>query len=913
VTELPSGTVTFLFTDLEGSTLLWQEHPEAMRDALARHDQLVRGAIEDHDGYVVKTTGDGFHAAFTESRHALDAAVAAELALGAEPWPLPEPLRVRIGIHTGPAEARDGDYYGTTVNKAARLMSVAHGGQILVSHATEALLREHDTELRDLGEHRLRDLARPEHVHQVLHPELPIEFPPLTTLDALPGNLPVQPTSFVGRDEEVARVAGMLDGTCLVSLVGTGGVGKTRLALQVAAEALPRFADGAWYCELAAVDDGHAMAQVVATSLGCKQRPGLTLAQSVVEYVRVRELLLVLDNCEHLLDAAGDLADSIVRSCPRVSVLTTTREPLDVEGERIVRVRPLDAPGDAAAAADIAASAAGSLFADRASDTGSDTGWTDVQWAAVGEICRRVDGIPLAIELAAARTASMLPTDIAAHLDERFRLLTGKRRGRVERQQTLRATVEWSYQLLDEDERAVFDRFGVFAGGFDAAGAVAVAAGDNLDEWTVTDALASLVDKSMLGTEAGPDESTRYTMLETLRQYARDRLDERGEADQWRGRHARHYAAWAHEAGFGYVGPEQQVWDARIRAQLDNLRAAVLWALEREDPEEIALSARIIAALESASRENPETGFEALALEAVPVVARCAPELRGAVVASAAWHEWDRGRLDEATALALDAARVSIGAVAPYPFEAHTALLWIAMSKGDYGRARAIAEEARAALDPAIGGFAEAMLLGSLGCAEGIAGDFARALEDAEHSIAVAQQVGNPTALGMGYHALAWALQRDDPRAALEAAERSLGYAEAASTLGSNKSGVLALAGGLRARTGDNEGALALMPEAVRIARDTGIRPTLAATLDWALAPLVRTGRAECAATFVGALDDGALASVAQFPGMQRRSRIVVRIRDVLGDDATDAAVARGAAMSYDELVAYALEQLSGD
>ena len=433
-------------------------------------------------GYVVKTTGDGFHAAFAAAHDALDAAVAAQLALVGESWGETGPLRVRMGVHSGPAELRDGDYYGTAVNRAARLMSAAHGGQIVVSLATEELVQESGVELLDLGEHVLKDLSRAERVFQVVHPELRRDFPVLRSLDAFPGNLPAQVTSFVGRDDDVAQIVEMLaEGAALVTLIGTGGVGKTRLAVQVAAEVLAQFRDGAWFCDLASARDGDAMAQVVATALGCVQRPGLSLADSIVEYAKVRELLVVLDNCEHLLDEAGALAEAMMQECPGGRLVATSREAFGVRGERVVRVRSLDAPDPSATGDALLESAAVRLFVDRAADAGADTTWNDAQWAAVGEICRRVDGIPLAIELAAARVASMRPTEIAAHLDERFRLLTGTRRGRVERHQTLRSTVEWSYQLLEADDRAVFDRLGVFAGTFDTAGASAVASDDDLD------------------------------------------------------------------------------------------------------------------------------------------------------------------------------------------------------------------------------------------------------------------------------------------------------------------------------------------------------------------------------------------------------------------------------------------------
>src|SRR3954468_2436915 len=488
MTDLPAGTVTFLFSDIEGSTRQWEEHPDAMRDCLARHDEIMRSAVTAHDGVIVKTTGDGVHAAFPTAAGGVAAAVDAQRAITTSKWDAIGGLKVRIGVHTGEAELRDGDYYGSDLNRAARLMSVAHGDQIVVSHLTGGLVRDalpDGVELVDLGEHRLRDVATPIHAFQVVHPDLPREFPRLRSLQTAVGNLPSQLTSFVGRDEEVIALVDALEHARLVTLTGTGGVGKTRLAVQVAADVAADFADGAWVCELAAANDDLLMAQVIANTLGCQQRPQLSLADSIVEFLKVRKLLLVLDNCEHLLDDAGDLAASVLRTCPDVKVLATSREALEVEGERVVRVKSLQED------------AAVRLFDDRARNAGATTAWTDQQWEAIGEICRRVDGIPLAIELAAARVEAMSPVEIAAHLDERFRILTGKRRGRVERQQTLRATVDWSYQLLSPDERTVFDRLGIFAGSFDADAASAVVSDEAMGEWQVRDAVAGLVAKSM--------------------------------------------------------------------------------------------------------------------------------------------------------------------------------------------------------------------------------------------------------------------------------------------------------------------------------------------------------------------------------------------------------------------------------
>jgi predicted ATPase/class 3 adenylate cyclase len=911
--ELPGGTVTFLFTDLESSTRLWREHPEAMKPASARHDAILRDVIIEHSGHLVKMTGDGAHAVFATASDAVAAAVAAQLALQAESWPLPQPLRVRMGIHSGPAEMRDGDYFGTSVNRAARLMSVAHGGQIVVSLATEELLPHGEVELVDLGEHVLRDLTRPERVFQVAHAHLGREFPPLTSLNAFTGNLPVQVTSFVGRDDDVARIVELLDEGSMVTLTGTGGVGKTRLAVQVAAEVLPRFADGAWFCELAAVDDTDTMAQAVSATIGCRPRPERSLTESIVEYLKVREVLLVLDNCEHLLDDAGEFADAVLRSCPSVRIVATSREALDVAGERVVRVRSLPAPPSSARSDQLAESAAVRLFVDRATEAGADGTWDDRQWTAVGEICRRVDGIPLAIELAAARTTSMSPADVAAHLDERFRLLTGKRRGRVERHQTLRATVEWSYQLLGDDERTVFDRLGVFVGTFDAPAATAVAGGDDLDGWLVTDALSSLVAKSMLVPEEGIDGSTRYGMLETLRQFARERLDEHGDTDRWRRALATHYAHAARDSGYGMVGPDHVVWMQRLREDLDNTRAAAGWALERDDPDDQRLALEMLSSLEMTVRAYPDMGFWKLAIEAVDLARASAPEVRSPVLAMAAHAEWNLGHLERARALAYEALEGGIVASTVNPLTPHGCVVIFEMSVGNVDRALEIADDTRAAADVVGSPFAQAEALALIANFEAMAGRFEQARADAERAVEVARPTENVDAMAVSLHAIAWAFQHDDPARALAAAEEFIAlYREFGVGRGSVAS-TLSIAGGLRARLRDDVGALELLHEAAVVGRDQGLRPQLAAALDWALSPLFRFGHADVAATLLGALTSGALANVGAWPGVaEARARSLERARGELGDD-VDTYVARGAAMGYDEFVAYAIEHLDTD
>jgi class 3 adenylate cyclase len=480
--ELPTGTVTFLFSDIEGSTRLWEEHPEAMRGALARHDALLTEAVIARGGTVVKTTGDGIHAVFPVAEDGVAAAVAGQRALGSEAWGDTGPIRVRMGLHTGVAEQRDGDYFGSVLNRAARLMSVAHGGQVVVSQLTERLVRDSlgpDLDLVDLGDHRLRDLAEPMHVFQVTHPELGRDFPPLRSLDVASGNLPVQISSFVGRERELQRLRGLVDSKRLLTLTGVGGVGKTRLALQAAVDAQSTFPGGAWLVELARTGDPAAVASVAATALGAPALPARGDVDVVCEHLGSTRSILVLDNCEHVLDAAADLVSAVLERCPNVVVIATSREPLDLEGEQVVPVRTLDTGTDAV-----------SLFAERAQSVDPEFVLVGEVVSAVEEICARLDGVPLAIELAAARVDTMAPADIAAHLDDRFRLLSSGRRRSVDRHQTLRATLEWSHQLLDGDEQTLLRRLGVFAGGFTGDAAREVCGDDR--------ALASLVRKSLV-------------------------------------------------------------------------------------------------------------------------------------------------------------------------------------------------------------------------------------------------------------------------------------------------------------------------------------------------------------------------------------------------------------------------------
>jgi predicted ATPase/class 3 adenylate cyclase len=613
--ELPDGTVTFLFTDVEGSTALLNAHPNAYRAAVRRHHDLLGEAVEVNHGVVFETVGDAVYAAFARPTDAVAAALWGQLALQREAWGQ-TPITVRMGAHLGVVEAQEGHYFGAPLYRCARLTATAHGGQVVLSEAVAAVVRDAlpaGAALRDAGEHRLKDLARPERVYELRHAELRAEFPPLRSLDARPHNLPLQLTSFVGREAELVTVRDLLHRHRLVTLTGPGGTGKTRLALQAAADALvptdgqTAFADGVWLVELAALADPGLVPQAVAGALGVREEPGRPLPATLTDALRPKHLLVLLDNCEHLLDACARLADALLRACPHLTVLATSREALGIAGEVTWRVPSLAVPEGAAGrpapdAAGLARSAAVRLFADRAAAVRPGFAVTAENAAPVAQVCVRLDGIPLAIELAAARVRVLPPGQLLARLEDRFRLLTGGSRTALERHQTLQAAVDWSYDLLTGPERALFARLSVFAGGWTLEATEAVGAdsddpaGGGIEPDGVLDLLTRLVDKSLVVAEEQPDGSARYRLLETLRQYAEQKLAATGgEAGAARRRHAAHYLALAERAEPELEGPRQLAWLGRLEAELGNLRQALRWCLEEGGSAETGL--RLAAAL----------------------------------------------------------------------------------------------------------------------------------------------------------------------------------------------------------------------------------------------------------------------------------------------------------------------------
>lgn len=806
---LPSGTVTLLLADVEGSTRLWQTQPEEMTAAIARLDRTVCDIIAAHHGVrpVEQGEGDSFVVAFTRASDAVACALELQRA------PL-APVRLRIGVHTGEVQLRDeGNYIGTTVNRTARLRDLAHGGQTVLSGTTEDLVLDWlptDAWLTDLGSHQLRDLPRPERVVQLCHPDLRNDFPPLRTRETVVAqHLPVQFTSFVGREAEMNDVRQILADNRLVTLTGAGGVGKTRLAVQLAAEIAGEFGGGVWLVDLAPITDPGLVPVAVIRALGLPDQPGRSTMDTLLRFVGDRRMLLVLDNCEHLLDACAALIIDLQGGCPAVTLLATSREPIGVAGEVSWRVPSLSLADEAI-----------ELFTDRARKVRPDFRLADDNTATAAEICRRLDGVPLAIELAAARVRVLSPTEIRDSLHDRFRLLTGGARTAVRRQQTLRASVDWSHALLTEPERVLFARLAVFMGGFDLRAAQAVAGGGDVETYQVLDLLTLLVDKSLVVAESTSGR-TRYRLLETVRQYALEKLGESGQGDTVRDHHRGYYTEMAALLDIpARTGHEQRLEQAET--EIDNLRAGFAWSRENSD---IDLALQLASSLQPLWLARGRIGeglawFDAALTDQDADPAAVAPAVRARALADHAVLDAYVGatasleQAQEALAIArelddpalLARALTACGGIAVFGAEVarpdfaeaiglarsigdkwrlSQILYWQAMGAfmaGDPIGMRAVAEEGRDLADAIGDGFVARGCRFCLGLAQGMAGDPAGAVAQLREVAAEADRahdvIGKTSALCMQALPLAWLGELSGARAAANAAS------EAAAELG---------------------------------------------------------------------------------------------------------------------------------
>jgi len=592
ILPLPTGMVTFLLTDIEGSSRLWEAHPEAMREALTRYESLAESLILQHQGHLLKHRGEGdsLFCVFARARDALAAAGALQRAYQQEDWPQETSLKVRMALHTGEADLRDRDYYGPAVNRCARLRAIGHGGQVLVSEATHDLVFDTLLDgftLKSLGLHRLKDLSRPELIFQLLHPALVAEFPPLSSLDVLATNLPTQVTSFIGREKEIQEVKDLLVRTHLLTLNGAGGCGKTRLALQVAADLLDAYPDGVWLVELASISDPALVVQTMATTLGVREEPGRRLDQALPDFLKSRSLLLVLDNCEHLAQTCASLAEMLLAHCPHLRLLATSRQPLGILGEQAWNVPSLSLPDgsrpdwekEKQAQAILMSSEAAQLFVERAISASPGFRLTRENLGSVAELCRLLDGIPLAIELAAGWVRMLPVRQVVARLRERLDLLQSRQPGRLGRHQTLRAALDWSYELLEEPEQRLMACLAVFVGGWTLEAAEAVCGKEGEAPNGVLLRLAGLVDMSLVVYEEQGEEG-RYHLLETTRHYALEKLQQRREEPALRVRHRDYFLKLAEEMARKLIGPEQAQGLQRLETEHDNLRQALTFCLQ---------------------------------------------------------------------------------------------------------------------------------------------------------------------------------------------------------------------------------------------------------------------------------------------------------------------------------------------
>jgi predicted ATPase/class 3 adenylate cyclase len=874
----PSGVVTFLFTDVEGSTRRWEADADEMRIALAAHDEVLRKAIEEHGGWLFKHTGDGVCAAFASPRLAVDAAVAAQHTLE---------LPVRMGIATGEAELCDGDYFGAVLNRAARVMAAGHGGQILLAESTAGLLSGVD--LVDLGPRRLRDLPTAVGVFQVRAAGLRTDFPPLRALDVSPGNLRPAVTSFIGRESEVAEVQAAVKAHRLVTLTGVGGVGKTRLALEVAAGLADEFPDGVWFFDLAAVADPAAVPDAVAAVLGIIQQPGKSVADSVAAALEGRVRLLVFDNCEHVVDSVADLVEAILAASATVTILATSREGLGVSEEQLWRVPSLDVNSGAE-------SAAVNLFVDRAQSVVSDFSLAQPGEAdAVVEICRRLDGIPLAIELAASRMAAMTAGEVRDRLDQRLRLLVGSRRA-LERHHTLRHAVAWSYELLDDTEKALLDRCSVFAGGFDLQSACAVAGfPDAPDDLATLNLLDTLVRKSLLVVDRSAGR-TRYSMLETIRQFAEEQLVARGEASDIRAAHSRYFAEREADVLALWDSPRQREAYAWFTIELANVRTAFRWAADQGDLD-VATPIATYAAWFGYLTEN----YEPIAwAEELIEPARAVDHPRLTTLYVVASNCYMAGRIDPGFRYteAAEERVISGGSEHHLPYaECSLGGAYIAVARPERWIERCRARLARG-LDTH--GLTTVFLLVGLT----VTGSFDEAMAIANGLIDTAETTDNPYALSFALGVYGWAVHDADPVRAMAALRRGLAIAQDSG----NRITLSILAYNLssgEAQHGDPLAAFDYFTLAIGNFHDSGNTYMIRVPLGVLAAFFDRLGRYEPAATIAGFAVTYPVPAV-----MPELNTAIAHLREVLGEATYESLARKGETMTTAAMVTYAYDQI---
>ena len=921
----PTGTVTFLFTDIEDSTKRWEENAPAMQTALAHHDELLRSAIEERGGYVFKTVGDAYCAAFPTAPDALEVALGIQRRLLSFEWEQIGPLGVRMALHTGAAQERDGDYFGPPVNRVARLLSAAHGSQVLLSLPAQELVRDQlpaGSSLRDLGEHRLKDLFRPERVFQLVSPDLPSVFPPLRTLDAYRNNLPLQPTPLIGREKEIAEVYERLSRpeVRLLTLTGAGGTGKTRLGLQAAAELTQAFEDGVYFVSLAAIRDPQLVIGAVAGTLGVKEAGGQPLLESLEGFLGEKRILLVLDNFEQVLEAAPVVSE-MLSGAPNLKVLATSRIPLGLYGEHEYPVPPLGLPDpeQLPSVETLTHYEAVRLFVERARAAKPDFSITNESTPAVAEICHRLDGLPLAIELAAARIKVLSPQKMLGRLSNRLRLLTGGARDLPERQRTLRSTIEWSNGLLEEGEKVLFARLSVFAGGRTLEAIEAICDDEGDLPVDMLDGLASLVDESLLKQEEGVGGEPRFVMLETIHEFAREKLQESAEAEELRRLHAEYFLALAEEAEPAVEGARQQVWLERLEEEHDNIRTALSWSLGQGQNAELAL--RIGAALgefwylRGYWSEGRRWLEEALAkFSPAPTAARARALHR------VSWLAYLQGDLDRAVGageegLGLEGVELfRTGGGDSTAAELQRMLGMVVGVRGELERDTELLEESLALSREAgsLRGMAASLFI--LGSGWRARGDLQRATQLLEEALTMFRETGDQALIAsvLAHLGFTFLLQGDLEQAKATSEEAAAMFRVQKHT--SYLADALNTLGWVAFLRGDSERARALYAESIRAQREIGAKVSAPENLLGLACVAAARGEAERATRLFGASEALPEAMGAPLePGeMALQEPYLAASRSQLDETSWQEAWAEGGAMTLEEAISYALEE-AGD
>jgi predicted ATPase/class 3 adenylate cyclase len=917
---LPTGTVTFLFTDIEGSTKLWEQSPRGMQVALTRHDALLWEAIERHGGFVFKTVGDAFCAVFPTALDALESALAAQRTLLSEAWGDEiGALSARMALHTGAAHERDGDYFGPPVNRVARLLSAGHGGQVLLSSSTQELVRDHlppQTHLRDLGERRLKDLSRPERIFQLTAPDLPSEFPPLRTLETHTNNLPLQATPLIGREREVEAVCGLLRSpeTRLLTLLGPGGTGKTRVGLQVAAELVDDFEDGVFFVPIAAITDPTLVAPTIARVLGLSEGGAQPPEELLEGYLRGRQTLLLLDNLEQVLEAAP-VVDRLLSTAANLKILATSRIPLGLYGEYEFPVPPLSLPDPESLPPleHLPEYEAVRLFVERARAVKPDFSLTEENAPAVVEICARLDGLPLAIELAAARIKLLPPQVLLDRLGNRLKILTGGARNLPERQRTLRNAIEWSYGLLDEGEKMLFGRLGVFSSGatLEAMEAVCDAEGD-----LPTDAFegaSSLLDKSLLRQEEGAGGEPRFVMLETIHEFANVMLEDSGEAEAVRRARAEYFLALAEEAEPMLWGAEDATWLDRLDREHDNMRAVLSWAIEHE---EATLALRVGGALRWFWYMEGYYGEGRRWLEAAldKDWGAAAADARARALEGVGWLAAGQGDLDRAEAAAKEGLKLSteagLGDVVAADLQ-NVLGEAVARQRGDYERAAELLTEGVALHRKAGDIRGVAWSLGNLANVSSDRGNYEQAKELYEEGLALSRRLGGAELLGAYLISLGYeSLLEGEP-------ERAIALNEEAAELfrkRGRRGGLHQALGNLGWATllrGDYERAETLHKQSLRVSQDLGDKLVASESVEGLACTAGAQGEAERSAILFGAAEGLREAEGYQQAPRDRslREPYLAAAHVEVGEAAWSAAWEKGRSMQFEDAVVYALEK----